>query len=148
MFSFSSFRIIFFIIIALFLLTCKIDNYKKNKFLRVIIIILGDLYYIAYCTVEALEKEISEVNIVLGIFIIGLTLLYIFKGKNSTNIKIEGKICPCCKNSEFELGKQIGIASIFSVKKPLTRGSHVTHVICTKCGYIVESYVEKPHNFR
>lgn len=94
--------------------------------------------------------EFSHVSFALIAFSV-FVVVYLILRKNSEkqiNIKLEGRACPCCGSTEFALGKQIGLASIYSLKAPLTKGSHVIHVICLSCGHIDESYVEKPKNFK
>jgi len=44
------------------------------------------------------------------------------------------------------MGKQSGYAKMSSGRFNL--GSNILHVICTNCGFIIESYVEKPKNFK
>lgn len=54
--------------------------------------------------------------------------------------------CPKCGAREFGTGKQAGYAKMSSGRFNL--GSNIIHTICTNCGFIVESYAEKPKNFR
>ena len=64
--------------------------------------------------------------------------------KIAKDIQIES--CPKCGESEIGIGKQSGYARMESGK--LNFGSSIIHTICTNCGYIIESYVEKPDNFK
>lgn len=92
----------------------------------------------------------SQVEVILISFVVFFVVYLLLKIKNRNNeeIKIEDRQCPGCGGENFSLGKQVGFASIYSVKNPIIKGSHVTHVICKSCGRIVESYVEKPEEFK
>lgn len=54
--------------------------------------------------------------------------------------------CPKCGGNEFGTGKQSGYAKMNSGRFNL--GSNILHTICIGCGFIAESYAEKPKNFR
>lgn len=54
--------------------------------------------------------------------------------------------CPKCGGDEFGTGKQSGYAKMTSGK--FNMGSNILHRICTDCGFIVESYAEKPKKFK
>ncbi|WP_339167593.1 transcription initiation factor TFIIIB [Brevibacillus sp. FSL L8-0520] len=56
--------------------------------------------------------------------------------------------CPKCYATEWGKGKQSGYASIAPMNKIFSTNSAVIHIICTSCGYILESYVEKPTKFQ
>ena len=55
--------------------------------------------------------------------------------------------CPKCRSSEFGKGKQNGNANMFPVGK-MSLGSEIEHLLCTNCGYIIESYVKSPGKFK
>ncbi|MEK3917218.1 transcription initiation factor TFIIIB [Paenibacillus sp. FSL H7-0331] len=55
--------------------------------------------------------------------------------------------CPECGGSSFGKGKAKGEGRIYPIKKFFTMGSEITHVICTKCGFIVKSFVVDPEKF-
>ena len=55
--------------------------------------------------------------------------------------------CPKCGGKE--LGK--GIHQGYAVMAPANKmrfGSSVEYILCTDCGYIIESYVTKPNKFK
>lgn len=54
--------------------------------------------------------------------------------------------CPKCGGTDFGTGKQSGYGRINS--RNFNLGSNILHTICISCGFIVESYAEKPKNFR
>ncbi|GEN52660.1 transcription initiation factor TFIIIB [Halobacillus faecis] len=56
--------------------------------------------------------------------------------------------CPKCGGRELGRGKQNGYAVMLPINKAMSFGSEVEHIICTSCGYIVESYVKKPGKFK
>ncbi|MBX0356869.1 transcription initiation factor TFIIIB [Halobacillus sp. Nhm2S1] len=56
--------------------------------------------------------------------------------------------CPKCGERELGRGKQNGYAVMLPINKAMSFGSEVEHIICTSCGYIVESYVKKPGKFK
>ncbi|GGB61710.1 transcription initiation factor TFIIIB [Virgibacillus dakarensis] len=58
----------------------------------------------------------------------------------------DDKECTKCVGREFGTGKQAGYAKMNSDRFNL--GSNILHTICTNCGFIVESYAEKPKNFK
>ncbi|PWW38898.1 MULTISPECIES: transcription initiation factor TFIIIB [Paenibacillus] len=55
--------------------------------------------------------------------------------------------CPECGGTKFGEGKSHGEARVYPMKKMLTLGSDVTHVICITCGFILKSFVKEPHKF-
>lgn len=55
--------------------------------------------------------------------------------------------CPKCGSTELGYGKQSGYASMSTVNKA-SFGSAITFVVCTDCGFIIESYVAKPEKFK
>ncbi|WP_147532914.1 transcription initiation factor TFIIIB [Bacillus marasmi] len=55
--------------------------------------------------------------------------------------------CPKCRSKELGLGKHSGYAVMSPVNK-MSLGSNIEYVICTNCGYIIESYVQKPEKFK
>lgn len=63
--------------------------------------------------------------------------------KNSTKV-IE---CPKCGGKELGKGKHTGAGVMYPDNKP-GLGSVVEYIICTDCGFIIESYVKKPEKFK
>ncbi len=57
------------------------------------------------------------------------------------------KECPKCGETELGLGKHSGYAVIHPVNK-MSFGSDMEYILCTDCGYIIESYVKKPEKFK
>ena len=57
------------------------------------------------------------------------------------------KECIKCGGTDIGYGKQAGYA-VISPNGKMGFGSSVMHVICTDCGYVLESYVEKPKRFK
>jgi len=55
--------------------------------------------------------------------------------------------CPKCGCRELGQGKQDGYAVMNNANKMFGLGSKILHTICTRCGLIIESYVEKPERF-
>lgn len=55
--------------------------------------------------------------------------------------------CPYCGCTELGSGKQNSYANI-TVDGHLFKSSEVSHIICTRCGSIVHSYVEHPERFQ
>lgn len=55
--------------------------------------------------------------------------------------------CPKCGEKELGKGKQTGQGAILP-KYKVSFGVEVEHIICTKCGFIIESYVKKPEKFK
>ncbi|SIT88254.1 transcription initiation factor TFIIIB [Edaphobacillus lindanitolerans] len=55
--------------------------------------------------------------------------------------------CPKCGGTELGKGKQSGYAMMAPVKK-MSFGSNIEYILCTECGYIIESYVTKPEKFK
>lgn len=58
------------------------------------------------------------------------------------------KTCPKCGGTDIKTGIQKGHSNIIPEKSVMKMGSQVKHYICTNCGYILESYVEKPEKFK
>ena len=56
-------------------------------------------------------------------------------------------VCPKCGGKEFEKGKHSGYATLYPENK-MSLGSDIEYIICTECGFIVESYVKKPEKFK
>lgn len=56
--------------------------------------------------------------------------------------------CPKCGCSEIGRGKQAGHAVVMPYNKFFSVGSTLIHSICTECGYVIDSYVEKPARFK
>jgi predicted nucleic-acid-binding Zn-ribbon protein len=57
-------------------------------------------------------------------------------------------VCPKCGCKEIGQGKQMGNGGMAPINRILTFGSDIIADICTECGYIIESRVEKPHKFK
>lgn len=60
----------------------------------------------------------------------------------------EKKTCTNCGNDEFLKGVQQYQGQLFSEKGVFTNGSSITHVFCSQCGLITQSFVNKPKKFR
>lgn len=58
------------------------------------------------------------------------------------------KRCNNCGNNEFFRGVQQYQGQVFNEKSLFSDGSAITHVFCSQCGLIVESYVNKPKKFQ
>lgn len=56
--------------------------------------------------------------------------------------------CPKCGCKALGKGKQGGYAAIVPLDGFFRMGASITHVICTECGFLVESYVDKPQKFK
>ena len=54
--------------------------------------------------------------------------------------------CPKCGGKELGKGKHSGSGSMFPYNKAF--GVDVEHIICTECGFIIESYVKNPKKFK
>ncbi|WP_053365122.1 hypothetical protein [Bacillus sp. FJAT-27245] len=55
--------------------------------------------------------------------------------------------CPKCGGNDLGKGKQSGYTVMYPINK-MSLGSDIEHILCTKCGYIIESYVKKPEKFK
>ncbi|GIN91160.1 hypothetical protein J22TS1_22110 [Siminovitchia terrae] len=55
--------------------------------------------------------------------------------------------CPKCGGKELGKGKYTGYGVMYPDGK-MGLGSDVEYVICTDCGFIIESYVKKPEKFK
>ncbi len=56
--------------------------------------------------------------------------------------------CPKCGGKELGKGKQhSGYAAMYPSNK-FSFGYGVEYIICTECGFIIESFVEKPEKFK
>lgn len=65
--------------------------------------------------------------------------------KNSTKIAE----CPKCGGKEVGKGKNSGHGAIYPEGTIILGvGSEVTHIICTDCGYIIETYVTRQDKFK
>ncbi|WP_377889053.1 transcription initiation factor TFIIIB [Alkalihalobacillus sp. R86527] len=56
--------------------------------------------------------------------------------------------CPKCGGTELGKGKHSGYAVMSPMKKKLSFGSEIEYVLCTDCGFIIESYVKNPEKFK
>jgi transcription elongation factor Elf1 len=57
--------------------------------------------------------------------------------------------CPKCGGKELGKGKNSGYGTIYpDGKMRLDAGSDVEYIICTDCGFIIETYVTKPEQFK
>jgi len=63
--------------------------------------------------------------------------------KNSTKITE----CPKCGGKELGKGKHSGYGTMYPDGK-MSLGSDIEYIICTECGFIIESYVKKPEKFK
>ncbi|MDX5475095.1 MAG: transcription initiation factor TFIIIB [Bacillaceae bacterium] len=55
--------------------------------------------------------------------------------------------CPKCGGKELGKGKHSGYA-VMSPTGKLSFGSNVEYLLCTDCGFIIESYVTNPEKFK
>ena len=55
--------------------------------------------------------------------------------------------CQKCGGKELGKGRHSGNSAIAPYKK-ISFGSNVVYIICTDCGFIIESYVTKPEQFK
>ncbi|WJY27515.1 transcription initiation factor TFIIIB [Sporosarcina trichiuri] len=55
--------------------------------------------------------------------------------------------CPKCGSRELGRGRQRGYAVMSPIGK-VRFGSNVEYLLCTDCGYILESYVSSPERFK
>ncbi|MGO0059872.1 transcription initiation factor TFIIIB [Brevibacillus fluminis] len=70
------------------------------------------------------------------------------KVEEKTGKTEEAQQCPKCGSRELGKGKQSGYAAVVPQDGFFRIGASIIHVICTECGYIVESYVDKPQKFK
>lgn len=56
-------------------------------------------------------------------------------------------VCQKCGGKELGKGKHSGYATIYPENK-MSLGSDIDYIICTECGFIIESYVKKPEKFK
>lgn len=63
------------------------------------------------------------------------------------NYSKEATECPKCGGKELGRGKHSGYAAMFPYDRGFF-GSDVEYIICTECGFIIESYVKKPKKFK
>lgn len=57
--------------------------------------------------------------------------------------------CPECGSNDIAKGRQFGQGKMFPINNiTMIGGSNVTADICTSCGYIIKTRVEKPEKFR
>lgn len=54
--------------------------------------------------------------------------------------------CPKCGTTELGKGRHSGYATL--TPKGKVMGSNVEYIICTECGFIIESYVANPKRFK
>lgn len=62
------------------------------------------------------------------------------------NEKIEG-CCPKCGSHDLGRGEHAGYALMSPINK-MSFGSKIEYLLCTDCGFIIESYVKKPQKFK
>ena len=55
--------------------------------------------------------------------------------------------CPKCGGKDLGKGESRGYGGISRVDK-ISLPSPVEHIICTKCGFIIEGYVKNPEKFK
>jgi len=58
------------------------------------------------------------------------------------------KECPVCGSKELRQGKQRGYARMFPLNSFLQDGSNIIATICSDCGHILSTKVEKPQQFK
>ncbi|MGE7929411.1 transcription initiation factor TFIIIB [Lysinibacillus xylanilyticus] len=63
--------------------------------------------------------------------------------KNST----KALECPKCGGKELGKGKHTGYGVMYP-DNTMSIGSAIEYIICTECGFIIESYVKKPEKFK
>ncbi|MDR4887463.1 transcription initiation factor TFIIIB [Fredinandcohnia sp. QZ13] len=63
------------------------------------------------------------------------------------NHSTKATVCPKCGGEELGKGKHSGYATMYPENK-MSLGSVIEYIICTECGYIIESYVKKPEKFK
>lgn len=56
--------------------------------------------------------------------------------------------CPKCGGTELGKGKHSGYAVMSPVNKKISLGSDIEYILCTDCGFIIESYVKSPKKFK
>lgn len=56
--------------------------------------------------------------------------------------------CPKCGGKELGKGIHTDYAALAPYKKIFGLGSAIVYILCTDCGFIIESYVEKPNRFK
>lgn len=60
-------------------------------------------------------------------------------------------LCPKCNSKEIVKGIQQSQANIYPEKDSLFsfhNGSEISHVFCSDCGFILESFVKQPQKFK
>jgi DNA-directed RNA polymerase subunit RPC12/RpoP len=55
--------------------------------------------------------------------------------------------CPKCDSNELGKGIHKGYGVMYPVHQ-MSLGSDIEYILCTDCGYIIESYVKKPKKFK
>ncbi|MFS0824648.1 transcription initiation factor TFIIIB [Bacillus sp. 1P02SD] len=63
------------------------------------------------------------------------------------NHSTKATVCPKCGGKELGRGKHSGYATMYPENK-MSLGSVIEYIICTECGFIIESYVKKPEKFK
>ncbi|WP_456272446.1 transcription initiation factor TFIIIB [Bacillus sp. AK031] len=56
--------------------------------------------------------------------------------------------CPKCGGIELGKGQHSGYAVMSPVNKKFSFGSNIEYIICTDCGFIIESFVVNPEKFK
>ncbi|WP_270182097.1 transcription initiation factor TFIIIB [Alkalihalobacillus sp. CinArs1] len=56
--------------------------------------------------------------------------------------------CPKCGGTDLGKGKHSGYAVMTPMRRKLSLGSEIEHLLCTDCGFIIESYVKNPEKFK
>ena len=79
-------------------------------------------------------------------FVILSNLLPLSKGGFQMNLARVATECPKCGGKELGKGKHSGYAAMYPSR--MSFGSDVEYIICTTCGFIIESYVTKPEKFK
>lgn len=64
------------------------------------------------------------------------------------NQQVEVTECPKCGGKELGKGVHNDYAALTPYKKIISMGSAIIYILCTDCGFIIESYVAKPNRFK
>ncbi|KGR76339.1 hypothetical protein [Ureibacillus sinduriensis] len=56
--------------------------------------------------------------------------------------------CPKCGEKELGLGKHSGYGAMYPYNRMMSLGLEIEYLICTECGFIIESYVKKTKRFK
>lgn len=57
--------------------------------------------------------------------------------------------CPKCGGTKIGKGRNSGYGAIYPAEKMrLGTGSNVEYILCTNCGFVIETYVTDPNKFK